>query len=162
MISLPWYIAGPIIGLMVPLLLVLREKQLGVSSSFRAAGSYLFPKWTYLREHRGKDLWQLSFVFGILLISVVAALTGLEIEPSINNAQEYGVQAQTIYSLDNWALFLIGGVFVGFGARYANGCTAGHCIMGNALFSVNSLITTIAFFAGGLLVTYLILPQIFE
>ena len=160
MISLPWYIGGPLIGLMVPLLLILREKQLGVSSSFRFIGSYFFPKLNYFKYNRMKDAWQLQFALGIFLSALVVILLGIIMEPQIDLTSEYGVQASSIYELENWMLFLVGGLAVGFGARYANGCTAGHCIMGMAQFTKNSLVTTIAFFVGGVFVTHIVLPFI--
>ncbi|MDX2361813.1 MAG: YeeE/YedE thiosulfate transporter family protein [Crocinitomicaceae bacterium] len=161
MTSLPWYIGGPLIGLMVPLLLIVREKQLGISSSMRFAISYLFPKREYFKYNRLKDAWQLQFAVGMIISGIVFSAFGLVSEPQINLEQSYGVQAVSIYELKNWSLFLFGGIAVGFGARYANGCTAGHCIMGVSLFSWRSLLTTIAFFAGGLFATHIILPLIF-
>ncbi len=160
MTQLPWYIGGPLIGFTVPLLLVLREKQLGVSSSYRVIGSYLLPRLSYFRYDRIKDLWQLHFVLGIIVAATLLfALDAIE-PPKVNTSVEYGRQALDIYSFAHWPLFLIGGIFLGFGARYADGCTAGHCIMGNALFARSSLVTTLSFFAGGLLGTYFIIPLI--
>jgi uncharacterized membrane protein YedE/YeeE len=54
-----------------------------------------------------------------------------------------------------------GGFFVGFGARYAGGCTSGHAISGLSALQLPSLVAVIGFFMGGLMVTYLVFPHIF-
>lgn len=160
MISLPWYIGGPLIGLMVPLLLILIDKQLGVSSAFRFAGSYVLPKVPYFKYNRKADQWQAQFAFGIVLTALILSNFGFRTSPEIDSTKSYGLLAKQIYSLNNWWVFLLGGIALGFGSRYANGCTAGHCIMGNALFTVNSFVTTLAFFCGGLFVTFFVIPFI--
>ena len=160
MITLPWYIAGPLIGLMVPLLLILTDKQLGVSSSFRFVGSYLLPKVSYFKDSRRADQWQAQFAFGIILMALILVAFGYNTSPNIDTVNNYSALSKQIYSLNNWWIFLLGGIALGFGSRYANGCTAGHCIMGNSLFTLNSFISTIAFFCGGLFVTYLVIPLI--
>lgn len=158
---LPWYIAGPLIGLIVPLLLVLREKQLGISSSFRYLGSLVLPKLSYFKYRRTKDAWQVQFAFGILLSALLLYSLNLVTEPEIDKSLAYGVFASEIYTTDNWWIFLFGGLVIGFGSRYADGCTAGHCIMGNSLLSSSSLVSTLGFFIGGLFVSHVIFPLIF-
>jgi uncharacterized membrane protein YedE/YeeE len=59
-------------------------------------------------------------------------------------------------------LFLAGGFLVGFGTRYAGGCTSGHAITGLSELQFPSLIAVIGFFAGGLIVTHLLFPFIFK
>ena len=49
---------------------------------------------------------------------------------------------------------LVGGFLIGFGTRYAGGCTSGHSITGISNFNLPSLLATICFFAGGLAVTW--------
>jgi uncharacterized membrane protein YedE/YeeE len=150
---LPWYIAGPLIGLAVPLLLVLTNKQLGISSSFRAVLSFVFPSVPYFKYDRKADFWQLWFALGIILAAVVH-FQFLSFEPVAKSAFD---PYQLIYA----AQFAGGGLLVGFGARYANGCTAGHCIMGNAQFSIGSMVSTVGFFIGGLLTTHFLVPILF-
>jgi hypothetical protein len=161
MITLPWYIAGPLIGLIVPILLIVRKKQFGISSSFRVVGSYLLPRVAYFRYPREKDAWQVFFVLGIALTAFLVFFLSGDPHPESKAEAVYAQRAAHIYELASWPLFLLGGLLVGFGARYADGCTAGHCIMGNAQFAWASLLTTIAFFIGGLVATYFILPQFF-
>lgn len=149
--SLSWYIAGPLLGLSIPLILILVEKQLGVSSSLRVVGSYIFKHVDYFNYDRSSDRWQLYFVAGILLSSIFLDVLILDLE--LTNT--------SIYNLHNLPLFLIGGILIGFGARYAGGCTAGHCLMGSSLFSKASLIVSVSFFIGGLLTSHFLIPLIF-
>jgi len=183
--TLPWYVAGPVIGLVVPTLVLIGRKRFGISSSFRhicAAGlpdsSRLKP--AYLRyDWRGEGLWNLTFVLGILLGAVAAvALWGM---PEPGRTLSEGTSATlarlglTDFSgfvpsqLISWEalgtpvgwFFLVGGGFlVGFGARYADGCTSGHAITGLSTFRAPSLVAVLGFFAGGLLATHVVLPLV--
>lgn len=157
---LPWYIAGPLIGLIVPLLLIFKEKQFGVSSSLRAIVSFVLPHVEYFNYSRKSDYWQVFFAIGLILAGWVLPDF---FAPESNNitTSEYGTIAEHIYSIDNWIVFAIGGFAIGFGARYAGGCTAGHCIMGNALLAKSAMISTISFFVGGLITSHFIIPNLF-
>ena len=64
----------------------------------------------------------------------------------------------TLLTVRGLSTLVVGGFLLGFGARYAGGCTSGHAIMGMATFDRASIIATVGFFAGGLVVTYLVLP----
>lgn len=156
---LAWYIAGPLIGITVPVLLLLREKQLGISSSFRVAGTLLLPKVNYFRYDRKKDEWQVYFVLGILIAALlIFNLTELGVPPETDALGKAIFQP---YDLTYLPAFFAGSICIGFGARYANGCTAGHCIMGNSQLAFSSLVTTIFFFIGGLVATHFIVPLVF-
>ena len=159
---LPWYIAGPLIGAMVPLLLFTREKQLGLSSSYRYLGSFVLPKNSYFNYQRINDAWQIQFVIGIVCAAIAIFQLDLFSPEPIEFNEGDVLNLPNVYSVENWLVFAIGGVLIGFGARYAGGCTAGHCIMGNSILSVASIISTCMFFAGGLIVSHFVLPYLFE
>lgn len=145
----PWYVSGPLIGLSVPALLLLSGKTLGVSSSFRHMCSISSPnsKLPYLRENNWRnELWSLIFVAGILLGGFVAT-------HFLGAATHYF--PDSYYTLGGIAVLLWGGVLVGFGARYADGCTSGHAIMGLSNLRWPSLVATMSFFVGGSLMTAL-------
>lgn len=157
---LAWYIAGPLIGLIVPLLLILKEKQFGISSSFRYLWSLVTKKPEYFNYDNKSDAWQFHFAVGLI---------GIGLYYFFNNDTNFFYNAELqksflvdFYTLQNWKVFLIGGFLVGFGARYSNGCTAGHCIMGMSQLSLASFIATIGFFVGGLIVAHGINPIIFS
>jgi len=64
-------------------------------------------------------------------------------------------------SLKGFLVLAFGGLMVGFGSRYAGGCTSGHAISGLSDLQIQSLIAVAGFFIGGLLMTYFVLPLIF-
>jgi len=66
-----------------------------------------------------------------------------------------------LMTLRGFFFMIVGGFLTGFGTRYANGCTSGHAIMGMSLLNPGSLIATVSFFIGGLVMTWLIFPLIF-
>jgi uncharacterized membrane protein YedE/YeeE len=160
---LPWFIAGPLIGLIVPAVLLLREKQFGISSSYRFLGGVILPKLSYFNYNKDQDRWQFQFAIGLIL-SGLAATQLFGVSDQVNRIlPEYSYEetAKTIYSSVHILQFLLGGFLLGFGARYANGCTAGHCIMGVSQFAWSSILATVAFFIGGLLGSHFINPIIF-
>ena len=68
---------------------------------------------------------------------------------------------EAMMSVKGMAILLLSGLLVGFGARYAGGCTSGHAISGLSNLEIPSLIAVIGFFIGGLIMTWLIIPLIF-
>jgi uncharacterized membrane protein YedE/YeeE len=168
----PWYIAGPLIGLMVPLMLLF-GKTFGISSTLRhicaacIPGKHEFFNYNW-REHK----WNLYFAFGIIAGAFLAGNIFQNPNPvqlsesAVASMNEYGIKnysglaPQEIF---NWILLIVvGGFFVGFGTRYAGGCTSGHSIMGISNLQLPSLIATCCFFAGGLVMTWIVLPYIFK
>ncbi|MCB0163714.1 MAG: YeeE/YedE family protein [Anaerolineae bacterium] len=147
----PWYIAGPLIGLMVPALLLLSGKTFGVSTSFQHLGAICTPKSNlpYLKQFdRDNNNWQLVFVAGIIIGAFVGSHF-LSISP-------VSFLPDTYYSLSGMVRLALGGLLVGFGVRYAGGCTSGHTIMGLSNLQWSSLVASISFFAGGLLLTHVL------
>lgn len=178
----PWYVAGPLIGLVAPLLLLLGGKVFGISSNLRhmCAAAPTPESWkpAFLKyEWKRSGIWNLTFILGIFLGGFLAVqLIGMPDAGShISEAtradlrtlgvQEFsGLLPADLFSwgslLSPVGLVLIvgGGFLVGFGARYAGGCTSGHAISGIADLQLPSLVAVIGFFAGGLLVTFGLLP----
>lgn len=173
----PWYITGPLIGLMVPGLLLLGNKPFGLSSSLKHICAMCTPvKVDFFEYDWKKEIWNLVLVSGILLGGWIAA-TFLNPTVEISSATTKDLQAlglqnisgmnpseifswSSLLSFKGFTLIVVGGFLVGFGTRYADGCTSGHAIMGLPMMNRNSLIAVIGFFVGGLLMTYLILPFI--
>ncbi|VAX27748.1 Putative transmembrane protein [hydrothermal vent metagenome] len=147
--SWPWYIAGPLIGLFVPLLLLVGNKLFGISSSFDHFCHISFPKSISgkIKFNTDKDSWKTLFVLGVVVGAFI----------STNFLSAYPIQflPSYYYSIAGFIKLFIGGLLVGFGTRYAGGCTSGHCITGISLLNPASIKATIAFFAGGLIYTYL-------
>jgi uncharacterized membrane protein YedE/YeeE len=173
----PWYVAGPLIGLFVPALLLLGNRQFGVSSNFRHVCAAIAPgRVEFFRyDWRNAGLWNMAFLAGIFAGGVIASrLLGAAdaaITPDTRSAlmtagvrDFHGLVPAGLFSWSSLltlrgAILIVGGGFlVGFGTAYAGGCTSGHAISGLAAFERASLVAVIAFFAGGLFCTYLLLP----
>lgn len=175
----PWYVAGPLIGLTVPALLILGNKAFGVSSSLRHICAVCFPSnIRFFKYDWRKEAWNLFFVFGIFLGGILAALflgSNQPVHIDENLRQElasYGISDVSslvpadifnfanLFTLQGFFLMVVGGFLVGFGTRYAGGCTSGHAIMGLSTFQLPSLIATCCFMLGGFLMANLVLPYI--
>ena len=176
----PWFVAGPLIGLTVAALLLLGGKAFGVSKSLRHVCAATLPGRNPFLSYdwRREGLWNLVFVVGIVFGGFLAGqflstgeplvlseateadLVSLGIDPTT------GLVPTQIYSLEaagtfpGFVVMVIGGFLVGFGARYAGGCTSGHAITGLANLQGPSLVAVLGFFAGGLAATHILLPWI--
>lgn len=152
----PWYVAGPIIGLFVPALLLLGNRQFGVSSNLRHLCAAVAPgRLEYFRyDWRRTGLWNLAFLLGILAggFLVDYLLGPLSLVPRDMFNWNALLTAKGIVTM------IGGGFLVGFGTAYAGGCTSGHGVMGLANFERASLVAVLGFFAGGLLATWAIVP----
>lgn len=175
----PWYVAGPIIGLMVPLLLLIGGKQFGISANLRHACAVLPGRVEFFQYDWKKGLWNITFAFGVVLGGFlgVTFLTSPDFVIGISEATRQdlatlgisdfsGLVPAEIFSwsgllsLPGFVMVVIGGFLVGFGARYAGGCTSGHAISGLADLQGPSLVAVVGFFIGGLFTTYFLLPLI--
>lgn len=174
----PWYVAGPAIGLLVALLLLTTGKGFGVSSSFQHVCAAVYPgRAEYFRyDWKRVGLWNLVFVTGMLAGGFVAGWVFANPEPvAISGATRDALAAlgirdflglvpddligwRALATLPGFVSVVIGGFLVGFGARWAGGCTSGHAITGLAGLQKASLVAVTGFFAGGLIATHMVLP----
>lgn len=177
----PWYISGFAIA-MIMLLLQLLGKKFGMSSNLKTicticgAGKQAdFFKFDW-KAHK----WNLYVVFGAVIGGYIAAHfmssdNAVLINPNtITHLKTIGFESAgtaylptELFGINSFSnpktliLLFVGGLFVGFGARYANGCTSGHAISGLSNLQRPSLIAVIGFFIGGLIMTHLLFPLIF-
>ena len=175
----PWYIAGPLIGLTVPALLILGNKTFGISSSLRHICAACIPaNIPFFKYNWKKEVWNLVFVLGILLggsiaVTLLSNPNPIEVNPKLAaELAGYGITNynnlvpedifnwQSLFTLQGFFMMVVGGFLVGFGTRYAGGCTSGHAIMGLSNLQLPSLIATISFMIGGFIMANLILPFI--
>ena len=176
----PWYVSGPVITLIMFTMLML-GKRFGVSSNLRTmcsiAGAGKFAD--YFRFDWRKDIWNLVFIFGAVIggfisreyLSSDATIT---LSPdTVTDLVAYGISSpgsdfvpaeifnwDTLFTLKGFIMIVIGGVLIGFGTRYGDGCTSGHGISGLSNLQLPSLIAVIGFFVGGLFITFLVLPYL--
>ncbi len=174
----PWYIAGPLIGLFVPALLLVGNRMFGISSNLRHACAAVLPARAEFFRYDWRRIggWNLAFAVGILLGGVIVALTtapGATMQlsaaahdsmASLGVTDFSGVVPRELFSwsalttLRGVVMMVGGGLLIGFGTAYAGGCTSGHAISGLADLQLPSLVATLGFFAGGLLGTWVVLP----
>lgn len=182
-LSQPWHwsVAGIIIGLTVPILLLLGNKKFGISSSMRHICAACLPaNISFFKYDWKKEIWNLFFVGGVAIGGFIGAFV-------LENPEPVTVAASTAEKLANWGItdfsrllpaelfsfdnlltlkglifFVIGGFMIGFGTRWAGGCTSGHAIMGLANLQWPSLVATIMFMVGGFFSANVLLPFIFN
>ena len=178
----PWYVAGPIIAL-VYTLLALFGKSFGISSTLRTACAIAGAgkKVKFFDYDWKSQVWNLTFVLGSIIGGFIATQYLSNGEPmqlsesTITAVEGYGLNSfqeniypteilnwESLFTLKGFIVMVVGGLFVGFGTRYAGGCTSGHAISGLANLQLPSLIAVIGFFIGGLLVTHFLIPIIFS
>ena len=175
----PWYVSGPLIGLTVPILLIIGNKSFGISSSLRHICAACIPaNISFFKYDWKKESWNLFFVFGIFLGGIIATYflanpNPVEITAKLSEQlATYGITDhsgllpkelfswESLFTLRGFIMIVVGGFLVGFGTRYAGGCTSGHAIMGISNLQWPSLVATICFMIGGFIMANLILPYI--
>ncbi len=177
----PWYVSGPMISLVMFALLFM-GKNFGMSANLRTmctmcgAGN----KADFFDFDWKAQRWNIMVVIGSVIGGFIAQFllsedASVAINPAtISDLQQLGfADAGTnylpnqLFSLDslsdpfNLALLIIGGALVGFGARYAGGCTSGHAISGLSDLQWPSLIAVVGFFIGGLTMIHVVFPILF-
>jgi len=162
----PWYVSGlAISGVMF--LLVFFGKNFGFSSNFRhicaACGADKYSKF-FDYDWRSYG-WSLLFLLGTVIGGFIA---GNFLTSNEGLAPPTGLQPTEIFDINKIAtvptliLVILGGFLVGFGTRWAGGCTSGHAISGLSNLQLPSLIAVVGFFIGGLITTFVLLPLIFS
>lgn len=176
-----WYVSGFLIG-MVMLCLIYFGKVFGMSSNLRSlcamagAGKYV----SFFNYDWKSQRWNLLVIAGAMLGGFVAVHymndpSNVDINPqTIAQLSQMGIDApngklapEALFGNDVFkspkmmSVLIIGGILIGFGSRYAGGCTSGHAISGLSNLQIPSLKAVIGFFLGGLIMAYFILPLIF-
>lgn len=173
----PWYVAGALIGLTVPALLLMGNKHFGISSSLRHICAACIPgNISFFKYDWKKEAWNLFFVAGILIGGIIATQFLSNPDPILVSAEttrdlkamnievDHNLMPASIFTFENTftlkglIFFALGGLLVGFGARYAGGCTSGHSIMGLSTLQWPSLVATCCFMLGGFAMVHLIFP----
>ncbi|GAA4281191.1 YeeE/YedE family protein [Gaetbulibacter aestuarii] len=177
----PWYVSGPLITLVMALLLYF-GKSFGMSSSLRTfcaiGGGGRYTK--FFKFDWKAQSWNLMVVLGAIIGGFIA--THFLSDGSVIDLNEKTVMElhtlgfkdvgeslmpseifswNAVGSLKGLLVLIFGGLLIGFGTRYAGGCTSGHAISGLSSLQRPSLIAVIGFFIGGLIMTNFILPLIF-
>lgn len=177
----PWYVSGPLIALTLFTLLY-AGKFFGMSSNMRTLCTIAGAGKTssFFRVNWKDQKWNLLVMVGVVIGGFISS-------HFLTNSPGPDIHQETISKLENLGitsageaylptelfgkeafsdpkilfLLFVGGLLVGFGARYAGGCTSGHSISGISNLQLPSLIATIGFFIGGLIMVHLLFPLIF-
>ncbi|MDT0688257.1 YeeE/YedE thiosulfate transporter family protein [Salegentibacter sp. F188] len=177
----PWFVSGPLIAAIM-FLLLFGGKTFGMSSNLRTmctiggAGN----KVDFFAFDWKSQRWNLAVVAGAIIGGFIAANflstdTAVAINPdTISTLENLGFSSageaylpDELFATDalsnpkSLIILFIGGILIGFGARYAGGCTSGHAISGLSNLQLPSLIAVVGFFIGGLLMIHLLFPLIF-
>jgi uncharacterized protein len=175
-----WYVSGTLIAAIMFLLLYF-GKSFGFSSNLRtictACGGGKFVK--FFDFNWRSQVWNLMFLIGAVIGGFITSQFLSNGEPVLISQQTItdisamgfaaptSVQPEELFSMEaaftlkGFIILALGGLMVGFGSRWAGGCTSGHAISGLSDLQLPSLIAVIGFFAGGLLMTHLIMPLLF-
>ena len=176
----PWYVSGPCIALIMWLMLRAGDS-FGVSSTLRSicaiagAGGHC----EFFDMDWKAQRWRLVFavgaiIGGFLASSFLSSSEALDLSKAtiadlaaLNIAFDGGIAPEELFSWESllsvkgFLVLVVGGFLVGFGARWAGGCTSGHAISGLSNLQLPSLIAVIGFFIGGLIMTHFLFPFIF-
>ncbi|WP_053992839.1 YeeE/YedE family protein [Mangrovimonas sp. TPBH4] len=177
----PWYVSGPLIAIVMFLLLYF-GKTFGMSSNLRTlcAIGGAGKKVPFFNFNWRDQKWNLVVVLGTVIGGFIAHFllsspTNIDLNPdTVAKLNELGFDNvgksllpqelfswDAVFSVKGLAILIIGGFLVGFGTRYAGGCTSGHAITGLSSLQLPSLIAVIGFFIGGLIMVHLLFPLIF-
>jgi len=175
-----WWFSGAMIASIMFFLLYFGQS-FGFSSNLRTicAAAGLGKKTKFFDFNWKAQTWNIVFLIGSIIGGYIASQflsSGQPVEISaatINDLSKMGIAApasmqpqelfgwDAVFSIKGFLILAFGGLMVGFGSRYAGGCTSGHAISGLSNLQLPSLIAVIGFFIGGLAMTYLIMPLIF-
>ena len=171
----PWYVSGPVIGLLVPLLILVGSRSFGISQNLEHLCAMTQPRPIQIKFFKYDwriATWSLMFMSGVIIggffagylfadpNAVQLSQAALDMFAERGLKQPVTLNPTELFSLSikNVMVLFFGGILIGFGTRYAAGCTSGHAITGLATFQIKSLYAVMGIFSGGLVAVYFIVP----
>lgn len=177
----PWFIGGPLIALSLFLYFYFGQN-FGASTNFETlctmAGAGKVSD--YFKKDWKQRNFALLFVVGLIIGGFISSkfLTPeqtIDLNPStVQELTELGFSNvgdqyfpneifsdDVVFSLKGFLILIISGLLIGFGTRYAGGCTSGHAITGLSSLQLPSLLAVIGFFIGGIIATWFLIPILF-
>src|SRR6056297_361280 len=156
------YLVGIFIGILSWLSFLISDKPLGASTAF-ARTSGMIEKYIkgdkvleneYYKEYKPLIDWGWMLVLGIVIGSFISSILSGQFQ--IQFLPEFWIAEFGQTPLLRLIVAIIGGFFMGFGSRWAGGCTSGHGISGTLQLAISSWIAVIFFFIGGILTALLL------
>ncbi|MBI3970486.1 MAG: YeeE/YedE family protein [Chloroflexi bacterium] len=142
---LPWFVAGPLIGLLSVALYAIANRHMGVSSSYKHVV-------TFVRDRSQAKQWRVWWFGGLVVGSLVAAFLRGGPSPTLG----YGALGLVLPVVVLIPTLFVAGLLMGYGARWAGGCTSGHGITGTSARSPASFVAVGTFMATAVGVTLLL------
>ncbi|MDO9224591.1 MAG: YeeE/YedE thiosulfate transporter family protein [Pseudomonadota bacterium] len=176
----PWYVAGPLIGLMVPMMLFIGNRSFGISNNLRHLCAITQPPKVdvnFFHYNWKEHTWSLIFVIGTGIGGYLAGVVfanPLPVELSLATQDMltswgftqpgHNLVPEELFhtSVHNFTFLFACGVLVGFGTRYAGGCTSGHAITGLSTLQLPSLYAVLGIFGGGLFASWVLVPRMLQ
>lgn len=141
---LVWYVSGPVFGLLVVAMYAVANRRLGVSGSYLHLGFAL--------RGQARDVWRLWFFAGLLAGAAAAAASRGQLALSA----AYGRLGEVLPAGLLAPVLVLAGLLIGYGARWAGGCTSGNGLAGCSSRSRGSFVATVTFFTAAVSVTWLV------
>jgi uncharacterized membrane protein YedE/YeeE len=143
--QLPWYVGGPLLGLVIVAMYAIWNEPLGVSS--------LYVHVARLARRRADTDRLRVWLFGGI---VAGGLVGALLQGGLRVTTDYGALGVALPLVLLVPFLFVGGVLIGYGVRWAGGCTSGHGLAGSSVFSVASFAATATFMTTAIAVSFLL------
>lgn len=150
--TMPWYIAGALIGSTLILFLWLANVSLGASTGYESLCALGSDRAYFRDQKKPENRWRLYFFGGLVIGGAVSSATGSgwHIVESLGHFDGWVSSSLTV----KISMGVFGGLFIGLGTRLAEGCTSGHGIFGLATLNLASLVATLTFMASAIVTTW--------
>lgn len=156
------YLAGILLGVVLFLAFFLTGNGLGASGGLNRL--LVFVENIIAPEHIDRVPYLISMAGGDLnpldswiVVLTVGTILGGFISGLFNRRVKWEtVKGPHITTRTRWLMAFIGGAFMGYGARFARGCTSGQALSGGAVLSVGSWAFMLAVFAGAYALAYFV------
>jgi len=176
-----WYVGGPLIAITLFLYFYF-GKNFGASTNFETLCTIVGAGKVsdYFKKDWKERDFALLFVIGLIIGGFISSNylildQTIDLNPTTvkelsdlgftNAGSQYFPDEiysdEVVFSLKGFLILILSGVFIGFGSRYAGGCTSGHAITGLSSFQLPSLLAVIGFFIGGIIAVWFLIPLIF-
>lgn len=145
----PWWAGGLAIGSFMFFFYVFTGNGLGISTGFVNLCKIALPtkNLAFFQKDAFKNVfdWKFVFVIGLIIGGLISNFWVEGMGGDFNFTKGFTMMEQVFPGYTKYIVLFLGGILVGFGARFAGGCTSGHAMLGNSQLELSSFISTICF-----------------